>query len=219
MIQNVAYPTNQEESLLPLEEPSARATATRFEVPRHSQSQYEVEDKVKKAEEQLLALQQKRERLEQQKQELEELSARQQRFSDGKAEVMSLLTEALPTLESEAEEAQRRAEFLSQMGDVFSQHLEVLNTMNPDDWDEKHLKVEVERGLSALKEAKDEIERFDQRLQSMGAENRLLGTSSPTTSDGDSEFSRWMKMGFAFALPIMIFTALTLLVTYIIVTQ
>ena len=171
---------------------------------------------MKRAEEQLAALQQKRELLEQQKQELQNLRARRHAFTEGKNDVVKILTEALPELREEADEAQRRSEFLRQMREVFGQHLEVLKTMNPDDWDEAETKVELDRGASALEEAKDEIDRFEERLGSF-SESPASRPRKPRFDD--MEFARWMKMGFAFALPIMIFAAITLVVTYLVITQ
>ncbi len=222
-MQNLAYPTESEERLLALDEPSLEDDIAGRQQTAISDnaisSHYEVEDKVKRAEEQLIALQQKRERLEQQKLELEQLSAKQQKFTEGKAEVMKVLTGALPILENESSDALRRSEFLNHMNDVFSQHLTVLATLDADNWEEQHLKAELERGMAALNEAKGEIESFDQRMEGLGEEQSPLTSYAKRSSPADSDFSRLMKMGFAFALPLMIFTALTLLVIYIITAQ
>ena len=103
----VPYPASSEpaERLLSFDEspqPSSQSVSS------HLQAHHlEVDDKVKNAEEQLRALQEKRERLEQEKLELEEMSARQRKFSEGKAEVMKVLTETIPSLEEEANSAER----------------------------------------------------------------------------------------------------------------
>ncbi|MFT4637022.1 MAG: DNA repair ATPase RecN [Verrucomicrobiales bacterium] len=224
-MQNLAYPSEKEETLLNFDQDQDLRNPTQpyppTPKPEFAQSavhthHYEVEDKVKRAEEQLAALHQKRELLEHQKQELQNLSARRHAFNEGKNEVVKVLTEALPELREEAEEAQRRSEFLRQMREVFGQHLEVLKTMNPDDWDEVETKVELDRGATALEEAKIEIERFEERLGSFADPSSARPRKMRSK---DTEFARWMKMGFAFALPIMIFAAITLVVTYLVVTQ
>ncbi len=233
-MQHLAYPSEKEEALLNFDEtqgpmtsldshagyasqPELIPSASRPSVSQH----LEVEDKVKRAEEQLAELQARRQKLEQEKEELQILSSRRQSFTEGKAEVVQVLSEALPELRDEADEAQRRAEFLRQMREVFSQHLEVLKTVKPEDWDENEIKFELERSSSALDDAKSEIERFEERLGNFsgGAVTTSAGRRSGKMRPAEVEFARWMKMGFAFALPAMIFIAFTLVVTYLVVTQ
>jgi hypothetical protein len=75
----------------------------------------------------------------------------------------------------------------------------------------------LERGTSVLQEAKAEIERFEERLS--GFTDRTPSPSHSVKSRvREAEFAQWMKMGFAFALPIMIFTAFTLVATYLILS-
>ena len=224
-MQNLTYPSEKEESLINFEESQDYKRLEPAPVPQEtetaglaSQHHTEVEDKVRRAEEQLAALQQKRELLEQQKEELEKLSARRKRFTEGKDDVAKLLTDALPELREEADEAQRRSEFLRQMREVFGQHLEVLKTVNPDDWDEAELKVELDRGTKALDDAKAEIDRFEERLAHFSSPQQAAPRKR-AASPGDTEFARCLKLGFAYALPLMIFTAITLVVTYLVITQ
>lgn len=224
-MQNLTHPSEKEETLLNFNQDQdfnkTSSTAVAESDPEFarsaSQHHHEVEDKVRRAEEQLAALQQKREVLEQQKQELEQLSARRQRFTEGKDEIVKVLTDALPELREEAEEAQRRSEFLRQMREVFGQHLEVLKTVSPDDWDEDNLKMELDRGTTALDDAKAEIERFEERLADFGQTSTATPRKRPANAS-DAEFARCLKLGFAYALPLMIFTAITLVITYLVVT-
>lgn len=175
-----------------------------------------VDDKVRKAEEQLKDLQARRELLEREKHELEILSARQRTFCEGKDDLIKRLGETIPTLESQASSASRRAEFLHQMREVFKQHLKVLNTLNADEWEERNLKKELERGLSHLQEAEDEFERFFERLDAFGDEEMSTPPAIKPTLFKNNDFNHWMKMGFAFSLPLMVFTFVTLLIVYLI---
>ena len=227
-MQQLAYPSEKEEDLLnfdesqvpttsrssmsgPTSDTAAIPTSSRPSVAQH----LEVEDKVKRAEAQLAELQQRRQKLEQEKEELQILSARRQSFTEGKAKVVQILTDALPELRDEADEAQRRAEFLRQMREVFGQHLEILRTVKPEEWDEEEIKFELERSSSALEDAKAEIERFEERLGGFSKGAAATNKMRPA----EVEFARWMKMGLAFALPGMIFIAFTLVVTYLVISQ
>ena len=106
-MQNLTYPSEKEASLLNFEEPqdfnSQTQVARTVDEPglEPSRSGAEVDDKVRRAEEALAALQEKREKLEREKQELEELSARRQAFRESREQVVNTLTSALPELSEE----------------------------------------------------------------------------------------------------------------------
>lgn len=212
-MQNFTPTIAPKEKLLPL------ANREQAPQPAPSKPHDEVSDRVRLAEEQLRALTEKRQMLERQKYELEQLGIQQRKFAEGKAEMVQLLKETIPALEKEAAEAQRCSEFLNQMQQVFGEHLKVLNTMDPDEWNEGDIREEVQRGLAALAEVQEELDNFDQRMSHFGHVGRssLPGVRTRLPLD-QTEFARWMRMGFAFALPLMIFVAITLLVTYLIVS-
>ncbi len=178
----------------------------------------EVEDEVKRAEERLALLQEEKKLLKERRKEKEKLNARCLEFTEEKNELVRALTESLPELRDEVEQAQRRAEFLRQMQDLFGQHLEILKTIRPDEWDKEELTAELDHAAPMLNEAKAEIERFEERLPDYGGGSvkASAGRKGPLK---EAEFSQWIKIGFAFALPLMIFTALALIVTYLIVSQ
>ena len=93
-----------------------------------------------------------------------------------------------------------------------------MKTVTPDAWDEAELKIELDRGNKALDDAKSEIDRFEERLSNFSS-TQTTAPRKRATSTSDSEFTHCLKLGFAYALPLMIFTAITLVVTYLVVTQ
>jgi hypothetical protein len=111
----------QKESLLELQDDDVNST-------EHLDSQ------VQKAHEQLIQLKRQQELIEKQKRELEELSKRQELLQHGKAEMTEKFTRALVILERETYEAQKRVEQLKSIHESFSQHLGILEAVNPKNW-------------------------------------------------------------------------------------
>lgn len=208
-MQNISILTDTEDKLLALDELRQPLRPSRTVV-----SYDAVEDQVRRAEEQLQALQEQRERLERQKLEFEELSAKQRAFAEGKHKMAEFLANAVPDLADQAADSKRRSEFLFQMKEVFEQHLNVLNTIHPESWTEQNLRVEVERGMEALRETESEVERFEQRMANFS--DGSMGSLSPSrvSSYAGGEFLRWCKIGFACALPLMVFLSIMLWVVF-----
>jgi DNA repair exonuclease SbcCD ATPase subunit len=178
--------------------------------PEHLDSQ------VQKAQEQLLQLKRQQEQIEKQKRELEELSRRQEELERGRAEMTDKLTRSLVVLEREAYDAQRRLEQLRATRESFGQHLELIEAIDPKSWNPTDLHKELSRALSTVESARAEYTQQRSRLQATsngeaGAET--LPEAAPEISDlGGRTFSQWVKIGFAFSLPLIIFGLLALFV-------
>src|ERR1051326_9428321 len=116
--------------------------------PEHLDSQ------VQKAQEQLLQLKRQQEQIEKQKRELEELSRRQDELEQGRGEMTDKLTRALVVLEREAYNAQSRLEQIRVARESFSQHLELVEAIDPRNWDPADLHKELRRALSKVDDAR-----------------------------------------------------------------
>src|SRR5438067_8212389 len=95
----------------------------------------QLDEQVQKAHEQLIQLKRQQEQIEKQKRELEELSRRQEQFQQGRAEMVEQFTRSLVVLEREIYDAQKRVEQLKAINDSFTQHLAVLEGINPKAWE------------------------------------------------------------------------------------
>jgi len=175
--------------------------------PEHLDSQ------VQKAQEQLLQLKRQQEQLEKQKRELEELSRRQEELEHGRAEMTDKLARALVVLEREAYNAQSRLEQIRVARESFAQHLELIEAIDPRNWNPSDLHKELSRALSTVDDARTEYNEHRSRLQAGGGNG---DQSLPDTAPGVYEnsagrsFSEWLQIGLALTLPLIIFGAIAI---------
>jgi hypothetical protein len=170
--------------------------------PEHLDSQ------VQKAQEQLLQLKRQQDQIEKQKRELEELSRRQEELERGRAEMTDKLTRSLVVLEREAYDSQKRLEQLRATRESFAQHLGLIEAIDPKSWNPADLHKELSRALSTVDSARAEYSQQRSRLQATGdsAGDETLPEAAPDLSElnGGRPFSEWMRIGFAFSLPLII---------------
>ena len=179
--------------------------------PEHLDSQ------VQKAQDQLLQLKRQQEQIEKQKRELEELSRKQEELERGRAEMSDKLTRSLVVLEREAFDTQKRLEQLRSMRESFGQHLELIEAIDPKSWNPADLHKELSRALSTVEGARVEYSQQRSRLQAAdggGEAEAALAEIEPVFSTGGRSIMEWMKIGFAFSLPLIIFGCIALLLFY-----
>jgi len=195
----------QKEALLELQEEDGLST-------EHLDSQ------VQKAQEQLVQLKRQQEQIEKQKRELEELSKRQEQLQHGKTEMTEKFTRALVVLERETYEAQKRVEQLKVMHESFSQHLNVIETINPKNWENSDINKELNRALSAIDDARAEYAQSRSKINAESSEEVLEPSAGADAYGagyvdmGDRDFVYWMKTGFAFTLPLLVLISIIVLV-------
>jgi chromosome segregation ATPase len=173
-----------------------------------------LDSQVHKAQEQLLQLKREQEQIEKQKRELEELSRRQEELEHGRGEMSDKLTRALVVLEREAYGAQSRLEQIRAARESFSQHLELIEAIDPRNWNPSDLHKELSRALSTVDDARTEYNEHRSRLQAAGDGNgqSSLPDSTPGVYENTNgrSFSEWLQIGLALSLPLIIFGAVAL---------
>jgi phage-related tail protein len=177
-----------------------------------------LDSQVQKAQEQLLQLKRQQEQIEKQKRELEELSRRQDELDHGRAEMTDKLTRALVVLEREAYSTQNRLEQIRIARESFSQHLELVEAIDPRSWNPSDLHKELSRALSTVDDARTEYGEQRSRLQAAGAtpgEAPLpdVAPDAYESSEGRS-FAQWLQIGFALTLPLILFGAVALAIFF-----
>jgi|SRR5438046_1348094 len=173
-----------------------------------------LDSQVQKAQEQLLQLKRQQEQIEKQKRELEELSRRQEELERGRAEMTDKLARSLVVLEREAYGAQNRLEQIRSARESFSQHLELIEAIDPKSWNPSDLHKELSRALSTVDDARTEYSDQRSRLQATGGtggDTPLPDVASDgyESTDGRS-FGQWLQIGIALTLPLIIFGAVAL---------
>ena len=132
--------------------------------PEHLDSQ------VQKAQEQLMLLKRQSEQIEKQKRELEELSRRQEELERGRAEMTDKLSRSLVILEREGYDSQKKLEQIRATHESFTQHLQLLEAIEPKSWNPAELPKELSRALSTVDDARTEFSQQRSRLEASNSD-------------------------------------------------
>lgn len=189
----------------------------------------DLEERVQTTQTRLAQLRVEAEALEREKLQFEELSRQQKEFMHGRAEMGEKLARALSHLDRETYEAQKRVEQLLLIKDTFNHHLDVMDSLNPEQWNPHDLRHDLSRALGMIEDARDEYIGCSARIQqlTMGAVpagNPNSGAHSPapaasTARDahfnnhraasmtpgtfGPETFRHWLFCGLAFTTPVI----------------
>jgi predicted RNase H-like nuclease (RuvC/YqgF family) len=180
--------------------------------PEHLDSQ------VQKAQEQLLQLRRQADQIEKQKRELEELSRRQEELERGRAEMTDKLSRSLVILEREGYDSQKKLEQIRATHESFTQHLQLLEAIEPKSWNSAELPKELSRALSTVDDARTEFSQQRSRLDAGSGESTEIDLPDVASGSmglgGGRSFLQWMQIGFAVTLPLIIFGIVALLVFF-----
>ncbi|HEY0789972.1 MAG TPA: hypothetical protein VGD78_02800 [Chthoniobacterales bacterium] len=176
----------------------------------------QLDNQVQRAQEQLLHLKRQQETIERQKRELEELSRRQEELERGRAEMIEKLSRSIVVIERETYEAEKKVEQLRGTNTAFMQHLEFLERINPKNWNNADLHKELSKSLSAVDDARAE---FNKSITKINAKSDGEIIEPATASDyggygvgTEASFVTWLKRGFAFTLPLVVFGMIALVI-------
>ncbi len=174
-----------------------------------------LDEKVQQAEQQEQSLKRQLETIEKQKREFSELSRRQEALTTSRNELGEKLDRALKVIERETMEAGKRLEMLQSVDASFRDHLETLAAINPKLWDESEIGTELTRAMASVEDARGEYNRSFPRVAAM-PEQAASATEAGYTPDyagGDGkDFLGWLKIGFAFSLPLIVLGLIALVV-------
>jgi chromosome segregation ATPase len=176
-----------------------------------------LDSQVQKAQEQLLQLRRQADLIEKQKRELEELSRRQEELERGRAEMTDKLSRSLVILEREGYDSQKKLEQIRATHESFTQHLQLLESIDPKGWNAGELPKELSRALSTVDDARTEFSQQRSRLEASGGQSseiELPEVASGIAGLGGKSFAQWMQIGFAVTLPLIIFGIIALLIFF-----
>jgi len=178
-----------------------------------------LDSQVRKAQEQLIALKHQSDQIEKQKRELEELSRRQDELERGRAEMTDKLSRSLVILEREAYDSQKKLEQIRATHESFTQHLQLLESIEPKTWNPADLPKELSRALSTVDDARAEFSQQRSRLEA-GAANESDEIALPEAAPqfagafGGRSFGQWVQIGLALTLPLIVFGFIALLIFF-----
>ena len=171
----------------------------------------DLNDEYQQAQDQLRALRQQEEQIKRQAAELEELTQKEEDFKQGRVEVCEQLARSLASLDREATEAQRLAEECGSAHERLEAHLANINALRPEAWSRADRKAELARALSYIEAAEDDLDDLSPLLGSFGKKGLFHGKKASSSKASFSmpnrqgDFLYWLKSGFAFSLPLVVF--------------
>jgi len=172
----------------------------------------ELESEVRRAKAELDELRRKQDHIEKEKQRLEDLSRRQESMEEGKSELVERFSRSLESITRETEDCQQRLEYLKIVHANFSEHLSVLDAIHPRSWSANEVGKELNRSTAALEEARAEYNKAQARLGMDTTSGQATSDIVEYEEDTPKDFAYWVKTGFAFTLPILLFGVIALII-------
>lgn len=171
--------------------------------------------KLQEAQNQLEMLQQQQQEVERQKMELQELNEAKDEFLHGQVELHEKLSTAVTAMDREIFATKQELDELEQARICFADHLEKINSLNPDGWNNESLRQDLARAISVLDLAEDEYEQAVAHFSGGRSASVFGNAPKPKRSTGgsttESEFFTMLRNGFAFNLPVVILGVIALL--------
>ena len=116
----------------------------------------QLEAKVGTTQQRLAALKEEQDRLEKERIALEDLRRRRSEFSMGREEMIHNLTKGITILEEDASNTQRQLERMGGALEEFRDHLEKVEMLSEEHWDQENLNRELTRALITVENARKE---------------------------------------------------------------
>jgi len=175
--------------------------------------------KLQEAQTQIEQLQQQQAEVERQKQELQEINEAKDEFLHGQVELHEKLSTAVTAMDREIFATRQELDELEQARICFADHLEKINQLNPDGWNNESLRQDLTRAISVLDLAEDEYEQAVDHFSS-GRSASVFGSGKKTKrvsngSSGENAFMTTFYNGLAFNLPIVLLGVGALVVYYL----
>jgi predicted RNase H-like nuclease (RuvC/YqgF family) len=187
--------------------------APAFTVVGNATPKEELERDLQQKREQLLLLRRQQEELEKQKTDLEDLRRKHEEYARGRQEMIEQLTRALVLLDREQVEAQRRVELCISTRQSFREAMEQLHGIRDEEWTSANVRTELSRALGMVENTRAELQRAAARLECLNPK-QLDGEEKK--DDSTAEFVRYMKLGLAASLPLIIAGTIWLVVSLLV---
>lgn len=185
-----------------------------------SQSQAEIDSRVKEARQQILELRRQQEELEKVRQELEDLRNRQEDFEMGKTEMLEELSRAITAIEQEEFELNQKSSLLTNFRELFQDYVRQLQAIRDSEWERDELKSQLAKAVSVVEAARAELNKGRAQLNFLGSDvirSRGEAIAMPSSLLGGGNgvlpfsFRLEFQRGLARSMPLIIFGLLALI--------
>jgi len=161
-------------------------------------------------EEKLLQLRQQMEEYERRARQLAQLKARREEVMNGQKTMHEKLARALIILESAEHEARRQVEQIGITRQSFTEHVERLSSIAPDQWDPEEFDSNLNESITLIDNAKADYAQSRAKIDALcGSDLEEVadqGEENSANSDllKGSGFGELFQRGLAFTLPLII---------------
>lgn len=166
----------------------------------------------------LLELKQKMEEYERRERELENLRMRRQEVIAGQRMMKEKLTRALTTLEQADYELRRQVEQIQLARQTFSEHLQEMEEINPNEWPADDMNACIDKAMSQIEHAKTIYNQSRARITALSGhdiEESFHEDEGEENYDDANSFGALVKRGLAFSLPLLIVLSVLIIVLLI----
>lgn len=167
----------------------------------------DVIDEIEAAKKKLEKLEAEKIRIENQRIELAEINELKETFLDGQKEMEEKLSTALTAIDRGITSTKQETEELVQTKTTFTEHLNKINSLNPETWKQDRLRSELDRAISTIQFAEDE---YDNALDILSQkEQNNAGYNEPSSVKKHTHAHKEQFLsGLAFNLPLILFGSL-----------
>ena len=178
---------------------------------RMARHREEVNAQMASAKLQIERLKQRQTDMEREKHMLEDLLQKQEHYEHGKQEMIDRLTESIISLQKLGEHAARQVEIYWATRERFAAALDELQNINDAEWTDDVFRDELNKAVARVDGIRGDYVKSQATIEAVGGPIKLFDESS-SKQEPEAEcdprnardFLYWLKMGFAFSLPVVI---------------
>jgi len=155
----------------------------------------------------------RQEELEREKSALEELTRKQDQYARDKMDIVEKLDRSILAMEREESQAARMVELLSESRARFKNTIEEIRMINEESWGDHNYNEELNRAMIVIENARMDYKKALAKIEAANWHGATESTSkviegADFETGGERDFGYWVKAGFAFTLPLILFLAL-----------
>jgi len=191
--------------------------------PNENASLEDINHELREQQDRLLDLKRQQDEIERRKRELEELNKKRNELNAGKKMMREKLARAITVLERAEYEARKEIEQIQVTRQSFSEHLALVESIEPSQWTPSNMDDELTRSLSQIDHARAIYNQSRAKIDALNGQDIDLDAASrfneaeaelEEESVVDTSFTELARRGFAFTLPLIIFLAVLFLIYY-----
>jgi hypothetical protein len=210
--------TAKERVVTELQRPVSDLNLTRMA--RHRE---DLERQVAESVQELDLLRMRQDEIERKRKELEEQRKKQDDYERGRSEITDRLNQSLIMMEKEEIKADRLLELLQTSRALFRETLEEIHSIDETSWAEEDIREELNKALTILDESRMQYNKTVAKIETVMADEHgsvapgggLLFKDASSAGGPERSFARWMLIGLAASLPVILFVTLLAIAFYL----